>query len=205
MSHHSCPIKFKTWINPLSQDSLTPITEEEMNGFLDWINDVYEGMVNETIIVSQGKVKSTDFIHPSVFISSIFDLFLGFMTRHKVPHEDYLCLLLSTYKFMINIYDETMIYYPSKLYQYLINNVCLDLSYQKYYHQIVKFVEYDPYSYPLTINYVTHSNECLHINCLEDNGLIDIFYYHLYDRSLEPSSYQNSPLYRIIVSLNESI
>lgn len=205
MSHNPCRIKFILWINPLSQNSLTPLTTESIKELIGWIDYVYGEMVNESIESSQGEVGSTDFIHPSVFVSSVLDLFLGFMTRNKVPLEDYLCLLLSIYRFIIDIYDEIMMLYPSNIYQYLLHDLCSPLSYQKYYHQIVKFINYDPYSYPLSINYITYSDECLNINFRHNNKLLNNFYCRFYEISLEPSSYLKPPIRRIIDALRKII
>lgn len=196
MSQIPCPILDIPWIDPLKSPQRTIILPEEVEIMVEFIERLYRR--DQWKILSHNcDLTRDDLINKGVFISSVMDLVFLYITRNDIPFEDLHYIFYVSYYFILMIYEELS--YPYTSLQDLALRIGEEGSsdiLKKYYLRIVNFVDFNPYAFPLTINYITRSQECLD-DQLNQSGLKN-FYSILNSQSLRPLFYQYSPKERIM-------
>lgn len=202
MSQISCSILNIPWINPFSSESRTRISSEEIDYSIKLIEKFYR-KDQKIVLKNIPNLTIDDLINRGVFVSSVIDLFLLYITHNPIHPNHLIFILVGTYYFMLMIYEELIYPYISlnSLSLRIHEENSLDLI-RKYYNFMIDFVDYNTYALPLTINYITKSQECLE-NKLNPLNL-EMFYSALNFQATRAVFYKYSPKERITMSLLDS-
>lgn len=165
--YEKCLIKDIEWINPLDELSETFITRKRLNQLLK---------VSKVLI----KVFGSKEIYVSINVLTVMQLFIYYITRNKVfYYDDQIILLTNCFVLIQSIYSDKWIQSKSQVYQFMSEGLTDILNMKKLYSgkymiSLLTFLEYDPFGYPLTINYLMYSENCLGMEDGELNESNDV-------------------------------